>query len=163
MDDHTAPAHVSFIGAILKFFNKSIDNIAYIVGDNCSVNCKIAEELDVSLVGCASHRLNLAVNLMLAEHDQLLDQVQAIMIKLNNSLIAAAHLRRVTTLRPVLRQATRWSSAFAMVRRYIELKEVMDKIDDDEIASILLSRRDEKALVGVLESLKKFESTSKQL
>ena len=69
----------------------------------------------------------------------------------------------MTTKRPVLRQATRWSSTFAMVRRYIELKDVMDKIDDDEITSMLLSRRDEKALLAVLESLAKFESTSKEL
>jgi len=45
------------------------------------------------MVGCASHRLNLAVNLLLADDDDLLENVQQLMCKLKNSLLAAAKLR----------------------------------------------------------------------
>jgi hypothetical protein len=38
--------------------------VDYIGGDNASVNKKLASDMNIPFVGCASHRLNLAVKLM---------------------------------------------------------------------------------------------------
>ena len=46
----------------LGSYQKSIQSIDYIGGDNCAVNVKLARNLNLPLVGCASHRLNLAVS-----------------------------------------------------------------------------------------------------
>ncbi|KAF1788234.1 hypothetical protein GQ600_11969 [Phytophthora cactorum] len=57
---------------------------------------------------------------LLEESSQDLGSVQALMIKLR-SLNQAAKLRLKTSLRPVIRQKTRWSSTFMMLDRYFKL------------------------------------------
>ncbi|GMF33445.1 unnamed protein product [Phytophthora fragariaefolia] len=93
VDDHTASSHVKFLDTILSYYGHNKASIVYIIGDNCSVNCAVADQLKVPMVGCASHRLNLAVTLRLADDDDLLEKVQKLMCKLKNSLLAAAKLR----------------------------------------------------------------------
>ncbi|KAG2795335.1 hypothetical protein PC112_g22682 [Phytophthora cactorum] len=51
----------------------------FIVGGNCSTNQSIATKIGVPLVGCASHRFNLAVTKLLAEYEPLLAQVNTLM------------------------------------------------------------------------------------
>ncbi|KAG6962595.1 hypothetical protein JG688_00008523 [Phytophthora aleatoria] len=63
-----ADAHIKLFDCMLDVYNKTLDMVAFIVGDNCSTNQSIATKLDVPLVGCASHRFNLAVNKYLAEY-----------------------------------------------------------------------------------------------
>ncbi|GMF62897.1 unnamed protein product [Phytophthora fragariaefolia] len=140
VDDHTASSHVKFLDTILSYYGHIKASIVYIMGDNCSVNCAVADQLKVPMVGCARHRLNLAVNLLLADDDDLLEK-----------------------LRPVLRQDTRWSSTYAMVEMYFELKEYLDNDDDDELTVFMPTRREEKQLKSILKNLKMFESTSKKL
>ncbi|POM66721.1 LOW QUALITY PROTEIN: Hypothetical protein PHPALM_17370 [Phytophthora palmivora] len=153
VDDHTTSSH--FLDTILSYYGHSKSSIAYIVDDNCPVNCAVADQLKVPTVGCASHRLNLAVNLLLADDDDLLEKIQKLMCKLKNSLLEAAKLRRKTLLRPVLRQDTRWSSTYAMVARYFELKEYLDNDDDDdELVVSIPTRREEKQLYSILNNLK---------
>lgn len=64
-----ALAHETFIvhtlGTIihilkLEYYERSSDSLLFLVGDNCSTNRALATRLSVPLVGCASHRLNLA-------------------------------------------------------------------------------------------------------
>ena len=40
-------------------------DIIYLVQDNCSVNKKLSRNLGIPLVGCNSHKLNLAVQMYL--------------------------------------------------------------------------------------------------
>ncbi|KAG3111168.1 hypothetical protein PI124_g9772 [Phytophthora idaei] len=63
-----ADAHIKLFDCVLDVYNKTLDMVAFIVGDNCSTNQSIATKLDVPLVGCASHQFNLAVNKYLAEY-----------------------------------------------------------------------------------------------
>ncbi|POM67586.1 Hypothetical protein PHPALM_16385 [Phytophthora palmivora] len=163
VDDLTARSQVKFLDTILSYYGRSKANIAYIVGDNCAVNGAVADKLQVPMVGCASHRLNLAVNLLLAVDDDLLNKVQKLMCKIRNSLLVSAKLRRKTRLHPVLNQDTRWSSIFDMVKTYFELKEFLCDDDDGELAACMPTRREEKQLNAILVNLKMFESTSKKL
>ncbi|ETL36846.1 hypothetical protein F441_11590, partial [Phytophthora nicotianae CJ01A1] len=73
------------MGAIerfLPFFGKTINGCKFLVGDNCAVNKRLANLMNVPLVGCASHRLNLAVREFLVPFETALDQVQQLMRKL---------------------------------------------------------------------------------
>ncbi|ETL32353.1 hypothetical protein L916_15105 [Phytophthora nicotianae] len=111
-----------------------------------------ANLMGIPLVGCASYRLNLAVqNDMLALEEDLA-AVQALM----------SFVRLKTALRPVIRQDTRWSSTFEMVRRYFKLLEFLDA-DDDEIMEILPLPAANKRLRTLHQELRDIESVVKAL
>ncbi|KAG2773129.1 hypothetical protein PC129_g24574 [Phytophthora cactorum] len=56
--------------------------IMFIVADNCATNQAIATRLGAPLIGCASHRFNLAVCRYLEDYKPLIDQVQTLCIQL---------------------------------------------------------------------------------
>ncbi|KAG3119549.1 hypothetical protein PI124_g15683 [Phytophthora idaei] len=56
-----ADAHIKLFDGVFDVYNKKLDMVAFVIGDNCSSNQSIATKLGVPLVGCASHRVNLAV------------------------------------------------------------------------------------------------------
>ncbi|KAG6944321.1 hypothetical protein JG688_00017148, partial [Phytophthora aleatoria] len=60
--EHDADAHIAFLKTILKPVKRHVECVRFLVGDNCSVTGSIATKLRIPLVGCASHRLNLAMN-----------------------------------------------------------------------------------------------------
>ena len=53
--------HIEHIEKVLESYGKKMDNILCLVGDNCSVNKSMSRILDIPLIGCASHKFNLAV------------------------------------------------------------------------------------------------------
>ncbi|KAF1783470.1 Ribonuclease H-like domain [Phytophthora cactorum] len=91
--DHSAVSHVKFLEGRLPFFDRDIADIVYLVGDICAVNTKLSDLLTIPLVGSASHRLNLAVQRFMADHDFLLNKIQDLMRKLRN-LNHSAKLRK---------------------------------------------------------------------
>ncbi|RHZ10296.1 hypothetical protein DYB37_013951 [Aphanomyces astaci] len=125
---HTTEEHVHWIRKQLAKFKRSTSCITFIVADNCSVNKKMATDMKVSLLGCASHRFNLAVQyLMKGEFADLLAKVQKVMLSckaINN----AAELKKLTSLKPRLLQATRWSSAFEMLVRFQKLLPSLERM-----------------------------------
>ncbi|RLN99433.1 hypothetical protein DYB28_001560 [Aphanomyces astaci] len=78
--DHSAAQHVVFIEATLELYSKTMDVITFVIGDNCSVNQRMAGLLNVPLVGCVSLRFNLAVQRMMEEHKSLLDRIHCVML-----------------------------------------------------------------------------------
>ncbi|KAG3088620.1 hypothetical protein PI125_g18292 [Phytophthora idaei] len=75
-DDHSAETHRVFLQEMLRRgYGKEIGKCAFIVGDNCSVNKRLAGLLHVPLIGRASHRLNLAMEELLEEFSQDLGSV----------------------------------------------------------------------------------------
>ncbi|KAG3044645.1 hypothetical protein PC121_g21778 [Phytophthora cactorum] len=161
-DDLSAVAHMEFLANMLpRDFGKQLQQCVFIVGDNCSVNRRLATLVNGPLVGCASHRLNLAVQQQLEDHEDNLAEVQALMIKLR-TLTQSAKLRLKTALRPVIRQETRWSSTFMMLQRYFQLLEHLDK-EDDDIADLLTSPACNRRLRALHQELKDVESVSKAL
>ncbi|KAG2760251.1 hypothetical protein PC116_g10142 [Phytophthora cactorum] len=77
--DLGANSHIDVLDENLETSQNSRSCIQFIVGDNCSTNQALATRLGVSLVGCASHRYNLAVQRFLREHEGLLEDVNALM------------------------------------------------------------------------------------
>ncbi|KAG4052298.1 hypothetical protein PC123_g12525 [Phytophthora cactorum] len=119
-DDLSAESHHDFLATMPpRDYEVQLKHCRFVAGDNCSVYRPLAALMEVPLVGCASHRLNLAVQDDLRAHEQDLAAVQALMIKLRT-------LTQSAKLRPVIRQETRWGSTIAMVKRYFELLEFID-------------------------------------
>ena len=98
--DLSAASHVSFISETLRVFQE-IRDVQFLVADNAAVNQKIARDLDIVLIGCGCHRLNLATNSYLKNFEPLLQKVNDIIKKLS-SLKRGALLRKVTNLRLVI-------------------------------------------------------------
>eukprot|EP00171_Calliarthron_tuberculosum_P022692 IDg22692t1 len=82
-----AEEHVKFLHYILGMYNKTVNNV-------------------VCLIGCASHRFNLAVNGILKDHEDFLSTINALMGKLKG-LLLGAKLRDLTQLVPRSRNITR--------------------------------------------------------
>jgi hypothetical protein len=57
---YTAANHKSFIGDVLELYGKSVKNLIYLVADNAAVNTCLADLLGIPMIGCGSHRFNLA-------------------------------------------------------------------------------------------------------
>ncbi|KAH9098042.1 hypothetical protein LEN26_016764 [Aphanomyces euteiches] len=132
-----APAHVNFIRETLKIYGKSMDNVAFFVGDNCSTNGYIARLCGVPLIGCYSHKFNLAVKRWLLPFEEELTAINDLMGHLKR-LHVMRQLRQLTDLAPVHRNMTRWSSTFNMVSRFLELLPALDQMES--INEFMLSR-----------------------
>ena len=154
-DDLSALSLKDLIEGILKIFQKSLDDVIFYSGDNCRVNTKLSNETKIPLIGCASHRLNLAIQEHLKLHSNLLDKVDTLMKKLQ-TIKYTARLRDEQSdtevkLVAIRRNVTRWSSTFTMVKRYLQLHKY--------IASLAIKFRELEDLVpcvretNVLQSL----------
>ena len=160
-EDLTADSHVQFIDATLAIFGKSRNNIGNIGCDNENHNKAISRILKVPMIGCASHRFNLAVNHILAGYEEILQKIHSLMKRLR-TLKNAAALRKKTDLRPVMRNQTRWSSAFKMISRFLELYPFLD-VTNPEIAEFLPTAIEKIEIECVYEDLKKLDSITLKL
>ncbi|ETI54594.1 hypothetical protein F443_02618 [Phytophthora nicotianae P1569] len=145
---------------ILDVYNKTEDMVGFMVGDNCSTNQPIATKMGVPLVGCASHRFNQAVGKYLAPHEALLTEVHDLMVELRkeNNL---AELKKHTELLPVKRNVTRWSSTFAMVERYVRIRQDIKKVV--AVEELIPTGGKHRKLLALFEHIKTFENVCKRL
>ncbi|POM80844.1 Hypothetical protein PHPALM_1266 [Phytophthora palmivora] len=125
VEDQTAKCHVAFLVGILSSFQRDIISVVYLVGDNCSVNTRLTDLLQVPFIGCTSHRLNLAVNLFLDDYEPQLELIQ--------QLLQLRGMNKANRLR-----ATRWGSTYKMIYRYFELRDALEMNDDDISATMKL-------------------------
>ncbi|ETN05402.1 hypothetical protein PPTG_14142 [Phytophthora nicotianae INRA-310] len=115
------------IDAVLSVYNKDRSMVLFMVVDNCATNQAVATRMRVPLVGCASHRFNLAVSRYLEDFKTLIDQVQTLCVQLrytNN----AAELARFTKYKLLKSNATRWSSTHQMLARYVEILDAIKMV-----------------------------------
>ena len=80
--DFSANAHIDFFESTLELYRIPIQQIQFIVGDNCSTNKAMARKMDIPMIGCASHRFNLAMKLIFNRNELILDKVNNLMVKL---------------------------------------------------------------------------------
>ncbi|KAG3107744.1 hypothetical protein PI124_g8979 [Phytophthora idaei] len=91
-DDLSARTHLEFLTKMLpRDYGVQIEQCCSLV-ENCSVNRLFATLMGVPLVGCASRRLNRAVQHDLAQHEEDLVAVKTLMIQLR-TLTQSASLR----------------------------------------------------------------------
>ncbi|ETL45678.1 hypothetical protein L916_04270 [Phytophthora nicotianae] len=161
-EDLSAQSLFDLIADTLTRYRKLWDTVKFMVGDNCSVNqCIGRREGAIPLVGCASHRFNLAVQDFLKSEAKLIAKIQALMTKLR-TIKGRALLRRVSKLAPLLRNDTRWSSTYAMVKRYVCLEPAISQLGhgvvvDYDLQPLLLRRAEHERSRGLLNDLTAFE------
>ena len=92
----TAADQVHHISKTLALYGKTYDNIVCLAGDNCSVNQRIAKHLGVLLLGCGSHKFNLAVKSWMADKPTFINIVArlSILMKKASTLKNTAALRQ---------------------------------------------------------------------
>ncbi|ETO67628.1 hypothetical protein F444_15470 [Phytophthora nicotianae P1976] len=155
-----ADAHIGFFRNVLAVYNKTVYMIVFMIADNCNIDRRIATKLGVPLVGCASHRFNLAVKKFLTEHESLLQKVNNLMQQLrypNN----AVQLAKLTPLLAKTRNVTYWSSTYEMQERYVNLRAHVRQIE--AVEDSLPSTSEHKKLCALLVQLTKLDSVCKRL
>ncbi|KAH9141556.1 hypothetical protein AeRB84_014268, partial [Aphanomyces euteiches] len=111
----------------------------------------VAKLLQCPFIGCASHRLALHIKKAFAvpneDNDDTpqnsINKVNRLMTKLKSANKAGA-LRYETHLKPVIRNVTRWSSTFAMIQRYNQLRDLIDRRDKELIPFLLTPNEDDE-------------------
>ncbi|OWZ15590.1 hypothetical protein PHMEG_00010740 [Phytophthora megakarya] len=154
--------------AIIDLFDEALDKyeidisqLCCLVGDNASDNGSVGRKIKIPLIGCASHRLNLAVQTHLATCSKEVEKVAALMRYLRTSKQRTV-LRKLECSMPVVKNTTRWSSSYLMIKPYIELVEYLDDTDV-ELASLLPTPREKIKIKALFEDLKKFQSVNMEL
>ncbi|KAG2923797.1 hypothetical protein PC114_g4697 [Phytophthora cactorum] len=167
-EDLGAQSLFDLIADTLSRFQRPWESMLFMVGDNCSVNQYIGRRIGaIPLIGCARHRFNFAMNDFLAPDKPLLTRVHAVMKRLT-TIKCRAMLRKLTHLAPVMRNATRWSSVYAMVKRYTELMPFLLKIDhgsvaDYDLESYLLSPCESERVTTLCGDLEKLNGVTQTL
>ena len=96
----TAQDHYEHLTFVLSVYKKMFETVVAITGDNVATNKRIDDRCGVKFVGCASHRLNLAVSAYLERHGPLLEKVNTVMGKLKSPKLAGT-LPEHTSLKPI--------------------------------------------------------------
>jgi hypothetical protein len=74
--DFTAESHHEFVVSVLtNVFQKSLDNVLCLIGDNCATNKALADLCGKPLIGCHAHRFNLECSAYLERQETLLAKV----------------------------------------------------------------------------------------
>ena len=98
-EDLSAESHYQFIATTLQIYNKTTSSVIAFVADNKNLNGAIAKLMKVPMIGCASHRLNLAVNRYLSSYEPILSKIQNLMVNLS-SIKRKAKLKKMTIVSP---------------------------------------------------------------
>lgn len=158
-----AEQHIEFMNATLHLYSKSMNNVVVLIGDNCSTNKKISNDTNIPLIGCASHRFNLAVNFWLeqkSEFASILVKINELMVQLRQ-LKNAARLRALTDLCAIKDNVTRWSSKYHMAKRYIMIEKEVSLIS--ELEEYVLVTKERQTLGDLMNHLSKFQSVTTSL
>ena len=154
--DFTAESIGDYIYDELQILGYDFNAIEFVSGDNTSVNQRLAKLIEehigapVPLIGCASHKLNLAVDFFVdqAIYAPLIAKVTNLMKQLR-TLKHASKLRRHGLLMTVIPNVTRWGLLLACLLRYdahyADLRNC--DLDDDMIPPAVEHRRIQELLV----------------
>ena len=165
MGDETgllAHDNVKFISCILDVYKKTLENVICLVGDNCNTNKALSNKVQKPLVGCASHRYNLAMKFVFSNDEDLICNIDTITAKLR-TLLLNAKLKKLTHLQPKTRNVTRWSSTHEMLKRYVELRQFLPSLMSNEIDSLSLNPAKNRRVDYLLQQMEKLESVTKAL
>jgi hypothetical protein len=164
----TVESHLVYFESTLKYYDKAVkENVIFLCSDNCSTNRCLATLANKPFVGCASHRLNLAVKAMYKHLDT--DSVnpttaaveqEAIIKRIHRLMMHLCHLNprnrlhEETPLAPIKRNETRRSSTYFMLKRYLRLYQFLDPRDDKlDISQFVLTNGQDNEIKLMVEQL----------
>lgn len=154
--------HYGFMTFVLTTFGKTWENVICIIGDNCSTNKAVANLAEKPLIGCSSHRFNLAAQLLLDEEEDIIGKINSLMGKLKG-LTLAAKLLKLSGLRAKTRNATRWSSVFDMCICYENIEGHFDDLKSDVVDDLRLSAVEKRRFASLMANLRNLESVTNTL
>jgi hypothetical protein len=160
----TAEDHMVHITkALCERYGRSLDEVVCLVGDNCSVNQSLARKLDIPLLGCGAHKLNLAIRAWILEQPGFLEAIEKVSKLMSKARTTknSAKLRALTNLKAIKDNETRWTSTFRMVERFLRLKDEFTKVDT--LDSYIPSASEVRTLETNFEFLKKFNLLIKDI
>lgn len=161
--DFTAENIGDYIYDELQLVGRDFSSIEFLAGDNCSVNKKLATKLKVPLLGCNSHRLNLAMKASYSENEGLINKINDLMIELR-TLKNASKLRKKTNICPERKNVTRWHSTHNMISKYIKLHPTLPQCGfNDNTVEKLLTQSEYRKVERMLQDSDKFIQVSKLL
>ena len=153
---------MNFIKSTLEWYSLSLELLFCLIGDNCSTNKATADLLGVPLLGCRSHRFNLAVEAYISEFLAAeLELIGKLMSKLS-TLKQSGRLRLMTPLRPVKRNVTRWTGVPDMFQRFERLLPNIDEADS-EIMDLVLTPAQKHNIRARKQTLEDFKSVTTAL
>ncbi len=168
-----------YFSDVLRTYDKTYDSIQFITADNAAVNGRLCQLLTeylsnlssaprlVPLVGCASHRLNLAVQAIYNDngtYSNILALIDDLMRALNTQK-NRPKLSAVTSLCPETRNLTRWGSTFNMLEKYLLLKPFLAMAHFDPLLKAKIVHLDVYAqqIENLRAILRDFEAVSQYL
>ncbi len=79
------------------------------------------------------------------------------------SLILSAKPRKLTTVPPIVRNVTRWSSTYEMLKRYVHVRDFFSALESDGLDTSTLSCTDNRRVDASLRRIQPIESVTKSL
>jgi hypothetical protein len=154
----SADDHATQLTQVLADYGKTVANVVCIAGDNCSVNKCLARKLGVPLLGCGSHKFS--IKKWVADNATLSAIVSrlSLLMKKASTLKNSAELRNYTELVVVKENATRWSSTFNMIQRFITIKPHLEQLES--LAEFMLSCVEVNTLLSSFTHLKRFNEVT---
>jgi hypothetical protein len=165
------------LNAALGRYGKNFENLEFLSGDNCSVNKLLVEGITewytnnnkpirlLPLVGCGSHRLNVAVQKLWSAPGSKYYAVTQKIHKLHVSLRTLKNSFKLAAKSSVtahLDNETRWTSMFKMVNSHVLIEpDLASCAFDLQTRLLFLTVLDEEEAKELLEFLKDIESVSK--
>ena len=137
LEDETslcAENNAATLKAHLETHHRLPSDIIALVGDHAAVNGCISNKIKCPIIGCASHRFNLAVDCWLEKNPRYMEIIELVweVMKKARTLKVAAKLRDLECLAAVDYIKTRWSSKWVILNRYLKIENRMKSISDLE-------------------------------
>ncbi|ETK74858.1 hypothetical protein L915_18421 [Phytophthora nicotianae] len=149
-EDLGAQSLFDLIADTLSRYNKPWEAVHFMVADNCSVNQYIgSREGGLPMVGCASHRFNLAVTDYLTSYEALLSKIHALMTKLR-TIKGEPFFVELPTCRPSIDMIPGG-------------RVPMQSYNECGIQTLLLQKTESECAHEILEVLADFEGVTKTL
>ncbi|GMF28035.1 unnamed protein product [Phytophthora fragariaefolia] len=158
---YTAEEYYVLLESVLAIYGESIKVHAVLIEDNCATNKALADLMSVPLIGCGYHMLNIAIKAYLARRpaiEKTIARVGKTMSQMRN-LKAAGALRELTSLTPIKRNVTRWSSTHKMLQRFLQIEGSARQLDDIDA----IRRADLDRIKSVMPALKDFKGIMTEL
>ena len=189
-ESFTAFDYKEYFESTLKCYgaHRNVENsVQFLTVDNCAVNKLLGRICEKPLVGCASHRLNLASKYFLNTHGMrlfkltcYLFQLFSFVLQISEVLISkvydcmkklrtlknSAKLRKLCKFRPILPVVTRWLSTYNMLARYMKLHPYLSDVGnrwERAVAIKVLSVEEFQTVEALLNSMKQFRYFSLEL
>jgi hypothetical protein len=162
-EDLSASSYNEAFNNIMLKYKRDPEDVLFLIGDNCATNIKASRDRQIPLIGCASHRLNLAVKLFLTEHNSVLEKLNLLMKKFK-TIKGKAFLKNNGFLMAKSINQTRWSSTFKMIERYLDLINYENGLifallgDNMSFLPLLLSPFENKEIKEIFVKLQKMNS-----